>query len=49
VGRHVTDESSAEARRIDGDTATTRITIGPGFGCDALEQRVIRLAPGLSP
>jgi mannose-6-phosphate isomerase-like protein (cupin superfamily) len=48
VGRHVTDESSAEAHRIDGDTATTRVTIGPGFGCDALEQRVIRFAPGLS-
>jgi mannose-6-phosphate isomerase-like protein (cupin superfamily) len=44
----VTDESSTEARQIDGDTATTRVTIGPGFGCDALEQRVIRFAPGLS-
>ena len=44
----MTDESSAEARQIDGDTATMRITIGPGFGCDALEQRVIRFAPGLS-
>lgn len=44
----MTDESSAEAHRIDGDTATTRVTIGPGFGCDALEQRVIRFAPGLS-
>ena len=42
----MTDESSAEARQIDGDTATTRVTIGPGFGCDALEQRVIRFAPG---
>jgi mannose-6-phosphate isomerase-like protein (cupin superfamily) len=44
----VTDESSTEARQLDGDTATTRVTIGPGFGCDALEQRVIRFAPGLS-
>jgi len=44
----VTDESSAEARQLDGDTATTRVTIGPGFGCDALEQRVIRFATGLS-
>ena len=44
----MTDESSAEARQIDGDTATMRVTIGPGFGCDALEQRVIRFAPGLS-
>lgn len=44
----MTDESAAEARQIDGDTATTRVTIGPGFGCDALEQRVIRFGPGLS-
>lgn len=44
----MTDESSAEVRQIDGDTATTRVTIGPGFGCDALEQRVIRFGPGLS-
>ena len=48
MGRHVTDEASAEARRDDGDTATTRVTIGPGFGCEALEQRVIRFAPGRS-
>jgi mannose-6-phosphate isomerase-like protein (cupin superfamily) len=44
----VTDESSADVRQIDGDTATTRVTIGPGFGCDALEQRVIRFGAGLS-
>ena len=44
----MTDESSAEVRQIDGDTATTRVTIGPGFGCDALEQRVIRFGLGLS-
>ena len=48
MGRHVTDEASAEARRDDGDTATTRVTIGPSFGCDALEQRVIRFGPGRS-
>jgi mannose-6-phosphate isomerase-like protein (cupin superfamily) len=48
MGRHVTDEASAEPRRDDGDTATTRVTIGPGFGCEALEQRVIRFAPGRS-
>jgi mannose-6-phosphate isomerase-like protein (cupin superfamily) len=48
MGRHVTDEAAAEARRDDGDTATTRVTIGPAFGCDALEQRVIRFAPGRS-
>ena len=44
----MTDESSAEARQLEGDTATTRVTIGPGFGCEALEQRVIRFAPGQS-
>jgi mannose-6-phosphate isomerase-like protein (cupin superfamily) len=48
MGRHVTDEASTEARRNDGDTATTRVTIGPAFGCEALEQRVIRFAPGRS-
>lgn len=46
--RYVTDESSAEARQDDGDTASTRVTIGPDFGCEALEQRVIRFAPGRS-
>ena len=48
MGRHVTDEASAEARQTNGDTATTRVTIGPTFGCDALEQRVVRFAPGRS-
>ena len=48
MGRHVTDEAAAEAQRDAGDTATTRVTIGPGFGCEALEQRVIRFAPGRS-
>jgi mannose-6-phosphate isomerase-like protein (cupin superfamily) len=46
--RYVTDEASAEARRDEGDTATMRVTIGPSFGCEALEQRVIRFAPGRS-
>jgi hypothetical protein len=46
--RHVTDEASAEAFQDDEDTATTRVTIGPDFGCEALEQRVIRFAPGRS-
>lgn len=48
MGLHVTDEAAAEAWREDGDTATTRVTIGRGFGCEALEQRVIRFAPGRS-
>ncbi len=46
--RYVTDEASSEAQRDEGDTATTRVTIGRAFGCDALEQRVIRFAPGRS-
>ena len=46
--RYVTDEASAEARRVEGDTATPRVTIGSDFGCDALEQRVIRFAAGRS-
>ncbi|MGH3010544.1 MAG: cupin domain-containing protein [Gaiellaceae bacterium] len=44
----MTDEASAEARRDEGDTATTRVTIDPSFGCEALEQRVIRFSPGRS-
>jgi mannose-6-phosphate isomerase-like protein (cupin superfamily) len=44
----VTDEASTEARRDEGDTATTRVTIGRDFGCEALEQRLIRFAPGRS-
>lgn len=48
MGRHVTDEASAEARRAGGDTATVRVTIGLDFGCEALEQRVLRFAAGRS-
>jgi mannose-6-phosphate isomerase-like protein (cupin superfamily) len=49
VRRYVTDEASAEAaRRDEDDTASTRVTIGTDFGCEALEQRVIRFAPGRS-
>ncbi len=46
--RYVTDEASAETLREEADTATTRVTIGTSFGCDALEQRLIRFAPGRS-
>jgi mannose-6-phosphate isomerase-like protein (cupin superfamily) len=48
MSRRVTDEAHAEARGDDADTATTRVTIGRDFGCEALEQRVIRFAPGRS-
>lgn len=44
----MTDEAAAEPRRDEGDTATVRTTIGPNFGCEALEQRVIRFASGRS-
>ena len=46
--RYVTDEASTEAERNEGDTATKRVTIGSDFGCEALEQRVIRFARGRS-
>jgi mannose-6-phosphate isomerase-like protein (cupin superfamily) len=46
--RFVTGEASAYARREEGDTATLLVTIGASFGCEALEQRVIRFAPGRS-
>jgi mannose-6-phosphate isomerase-like protein (cupin superfamily) len=48
VHGYVTGESEAEARRDDGDTATARVTIDPNFGCEHLEQRILRFAPGRS-
>lgn len=45
---YVTGESAAAARRDDDDTATTRVTIDPSFGCEHLEQRILRFAPGRS-
>jgi mannose-6-phosphate isomerase-like protein (cupin superfamily) len=35
-------------RREDGDTTATRVTIDASVGCERLEQRVLRLAPGRS-
>jgi mannose-6-phosphate isomerase-like protein (cupin superfamily) len=32
----------------DGDTATVRVTIDASVGCESLEQRVLRFAPGVS-
>ena len=44
----VTDERDVVGRREDGDTAEVRTTIDATHGCDHLEQRVIRFAPGRS-
>jgi len=48
VTTHVVDEADVEPVRQDGDTASVRTTFGPSNGCERLEQRVIRFAPGRS-
>jgi mannose-6-phosphate isomerase-like protein (cupin superfamily) len=45
---YVIDETAVEARREEGDTATTRVTIDDRCGCERLEQRVLTFAPGRS-
>jgi mannose-6-phosphate isomerase-like protein (cupin superfamily) len=45
---YVTAEPAAEPRTGGDDTVTTRVTIDSSFGCDALEQRIVRFAPGRS-
>jgi mannose-6-phosphate isomerase-like protein (cupin superfamily) len=45
---YLTTESSVEPERVDGDTAAVRLTIDRSAGCEQLEQRVIRFAPGRS-
>lgn len=45
---HVIDERAVGPTREQGDTAETRITLGPAQGCERLEQRVIRFASGRS-
>jgi mannose-6-phosphate isomerase-like protein (cupin superfamily) len=40
------DERDVAGRREDGDTAEVRTTIDASKGCEYLEQRVIRFAPG---
>lgn len=45
---YVTAEAEVEARKENDDTATTRVTIDRSFGCDPLEQRIVRFAPGRS-
>jgi mannose-6-phosphate isomerase-like protein (cupin superfamily) len=44
----VTAESVVAARRDGGDTAEVRVAIDASCGCERLEQRVIRFAPGRS-
>jgi mannose-6-phosphate isomerase-like protein (cupin superfamily) len=44
----VVSAAAVDAHREAGDTATSRLTIGPHTGSDHLEQRVIRFAPGRS-
>ena len=41
-------EDAVESRREEGDTATARVTIDAGAGCEQLVQQVLRFAPGLS-
>jgi mannose-6-phosphate isomerase-like protein (cupin superfamily) len=42
------DERDVAGQRADGDTAEVRTTIDRSNGCEHLEQRVIRFAPGRS-
>ena len=36
------------AAGVDGDIASVRVTIDASVGCERLEQRVLRFAPGVS-
>jgi mannose-6-phosphate isomerase-like protein (cupin superfamily) len=45
---YVVDAADVTARHEDGDTASTRLTIDRSVGCDVLEQRELRFAPGRS-
>jgi quercetin dioxygenase-like cupin family protein len=44
---YVTHESDAEPK-LESDTASVRVTIDSSCGCELLEQRVVRFAPGRS-
>jgi mannose-6-phosphate isomerase-like protein (cupin superfamily) len=48
VTTFVVDEAEVEPVREDGDTASVRVTFDASNGCERLEQRVIRFAPGRS-
>jgi mannose-6-phosphate isomerase-like protein (cupin superfamily) len=45
---HVLHEDELEPVREDGDTATARVSFDSSNGCEHLEQRLIRFAPGRS-
>jgi mannose-6-phosphate isomerase-like protein (cupin superfamily) len=45
---YVVAESAVDEERAAGDTALVKRTIGAAQGCELLEQRVIRFAPGRS-
>ena len=45
---YVVGEQDVEGRRDPGDTAETRVTIDASVGCERLEQRILRFAPGAS-
>jgi mannose-6-phosphate isomerase-like protein (cupin superfamily) len=45
---YVVAEQDVESRRDPGDTAETRVTIDASVGCENLEQRLMRFAPGRS-
>jgi mannose-6-phosphate isomerase-like protein (cupin superfamily) len=48
VTSFVLDEADVEPVRDDGDTASIRVVFDASNGCERLEQRVIRFAPGHS-
>ena len=48
VKTFVVDESDVEPFREEGDTTSVRVTFDASNGCERLEQRVIRFAPGRS-
>ena len=45
---HVLHEDDLEPVRTEGDTATTRVSFDSSNGCEHLEQRLLRFAPGRS-
>ena len=48
VPGYVVHERELEGTRVNGDTASTTTTIDASVGCQNLEQRVLRFAPGRS-
>jgi mannose-6-phosphate isomerase-like protein (cupin superfamily) len=48
AGGYVVAERDVASQRAEDDTATARVTIDASVGCERLEQRVLRFAPGRS-